>query len=454
MRTKHNLSHLAHIIGQIGRIQTIGVIPVIAGDSIELNIDGILRLATTRKEIVSECQVDILAFFVKHRHVYGTTWSDYIKLGIQNDLPLAAGPAIQAGARDCFYLGIRECDANVNRALIYGQNFIYQRYFAVPTTETNGMKAHTDLLYYPDSLTNSDHINTRRFGQRAARLPHILNGGTIVNGIHADGLLRTTSTDDWGLQLPAGVPPATAVLDIRDLKSLRSRYKSVQQQNYLATFYNDVMEEKWGVHSINSDADPRPDYLGRVTTFVSGADVNGTDDATLGSFVGKTLDRISFRMGRKIFLEHGNLWIMILPRFPLVHTREQHPLLARAQPDKKLLFGDPDIWSGEQPVAFDPGNWMAGGSVYAPNVDTIAQPYGQEYRYQPNRIHPVFEQIPGYPFTRWDTALNNDWYYYVDNEYVDTFQTSQLAQWQAHMNVTAFRYSGIPAASTSIFAGA
>lgn len=453
-RNRYNLSHLAHLAGHIGRLQTISVIPVVAGDSLQINLNGIFRLAPTRKEIVSECQVDICAFYEPHRFVYTTEWNELVVEGLQWNNNLDAGPAVAAGERDPFFLGIHTCGANVNRALLYGYNHIFQRYFMVPTTPSapnwNG------LVTYP-SGTTSTAINARKYGYLTARLPHILNGAVLVNAGNAGGFTRDYTESDWGVEIPQDTPvPGTALLDIRDLKQIQSRYSSVQEQNYFAQFYNDVLDVKWG-SSVNTDADPRPTYLGRATQFISGTDVNGTDDATLGSYVGKTLDRIGFSMPRRFFPEHGNVWLMMVPRFPLVHTKEQHPLLSTAVPDNKLILGDPRVWTGEPPVAFDPGNWISGGSAFTPDVNSMQQPYGQEYRYQPNRIHPVFDPttgIPGYPFISWDTPTASDWYYYDDNEYADTFQTSQVGQWQAHLSVAVTKFSQIPDPKTSIFAGA
>jgi len=450
MRNRYNLSHLAHIVGHIGRLQTISVIPVVGGDSIEINLDGIMRLAPTRKEIVAECQVDLIAFYVPHRHAWPTEWPDIVTEGLQTETTLTAGPNVSAGSEDAFYLGVKQLGSVANRALVHGYNAIYQRYFAVPTTSSNGTWTFTNTQFYPNGNT-SDLKNHRKYGARAARLPHILNGGIIVNQGNAGGYERNYTDEDWGVEIP-DTSPDLGLLDIRDLKSIQSRYKSIQEQNYFAQFYNDVMERKWG-SGVNTDADPRPTYLGRETMFLSGHDVNGTDDATLGSYVGKTLARINFRLPRRYVPEHGNIWLLILPRFPLVHTDEQHPLLTTAIPDTKLLLADPTVWAGEPVIAFDPGDWLAGGSIFTPDVNSVQQPYGQEYRYQPNRIHPVFETIPGYPFTSWDTATSYDWYYYKDNEYVDTFQTSQIAQWQAHMSVGVTKFSTIIPPTSSIFAG-
>lgn len=451
MRNRYNLSHLAHIAGHIGRLQTISVIPVVPGDSIEININGIFRLAPTRKEIVSECQLDICAFFVPHRHVYGDDWVEAITEGLQNDVTIT-GVTADADSRDPFYLGIKTCGATINRATVQGYNRIYQRYFAPPTMGSNQTWTFTNLDFYPNGTT-SDLINHRRYGALAARLPHILNGFVQVNQLNAGGFEREYLQGDWGVEIPDAVPDV-GILDIRDLKQIQSRYRSVQQQNYFAQFYNDVIAHKWSTSGVNSDADPRPTYLNRETMFISGTDVNGTDDATLGSFIGKTLDRIRFTLSRRFLPEHGNVWLMMLPRFPLVHTKEQHPLLVDPDPDWKLLTGDPTVWAGEPVVPFDPSNWLSGGSAITPNIAIAQQPYGQEYRYQPNRIHPVFEEIPGYPFTSWDSSGYQAWMFYNNNEFANVFQTSQIAQWQAHMSVGCTKFSTIPDPKTSIFAGA
>jgi hypothetical protein len=456
-RNTYNLSHIAHLAGQIGRVQTIACIPVKAGDSIKLAIDGIIRLAPTRKEIVSECQVDICAFFVKHRHVLGDqAWINFISQGPQATANPFTGFPVAAAYRDPFYLGIKQCGATVNTALMRGYNFIIGRYFMVPNTGNNTEMAlqidqsdPTSLDYYP--TTESFAPNFRKYGTRAARLPHILNGFNMLNIQGSAGQDSQFNSQDYGVVIN-DTAPDVGLLDIRDLAQIQGRYKTVQEKNWFAQFYSDILEKRYGT-TVNADADMRPDYLGRTTQFLSGEDINGTDDATLGSYVGKTLDRVNFSMPRRAFPEHGNVWVMAVLRYPMLHTKEQHPLLATAQPDPQLLMGDAELWANEPTVQFNPSDWLAGGSVYTP-VANNQQPYGQEYRYQPNRVHPNFETIPGYPFTAWDTVNAYEWYYYNNDEYKDTFQTTQIGQWQAHLKVNCSKYSTIPAGTSSIMAGA
>lgn len=458
-RNTFNLSHQIHTAGHIGRIQTLSVIPVVAGDSIKASLDGIIRLAATRKEIVAECQVDICAFYVKYRHTYGNqAWITYLSDGPQNNPgsnPLTPFP-VAAGYRNPFYLGIKDCGATLNRHLLRAYNFIMARYFMVPNTNHNGEYANwwtqdfANLEFYPTNQSWAN--NMRQFGACAARLPHILNGANLLNNTGAGGQVPRVSSDDFGV-LINDTTPDVGLLDIRDLAEIQGRYKSVQQKAYWAQYYSDLLEQRYGVNGVNSDADMRPDYLGRVTQFISGADVNGTDDATLGSYVGKTLDRIDFSMGRRAFPEHGTVHFLMVPRYPLVHTKEQHPLLANPSPDPMLLMGDASLWENQQPVAFDPGKWMAGGSLFTPNINSMVEPYGQEYRYQPNRIHPVFETIPGYPFTQWDSANYYPWYYYFNDEYKHTFQTSQVGQWNAHISAKVAKQTLLPGGADSIMAG-
>src|SRR5438309_9432972 len=70
-RMPHDLSHLGFLAGQIGRLITISTTPVIAGDSFEMDAVGALRLSPLRRGLAIDSTVDILTFYVPHRHVYG-----------------------------------------------------------------------------------------------------------------------------------------------------------------------------------------------------------------------------------------------------------------------------------------------------------------------------------------------------------------------------------------------
>ena len=451
-RNLYNLSHLAHVAGQIGRIQTLSVIPMVAGESVQLNLDGIVRLAPTRKEIVSECQVDICAFYVPHRQVLGEDeWKQFVYQGL-NDETTWTGIPVNADSRQADYLCVPQPGASLPKTMVRGYNFIYQKYFAVQNTVANGDDEGTfdNLDYFPNTTVSTPEtiaLNIRRYGRVAARLPHILNGFNDVDSQGAAGNEPELITDTDNYQVPAAT-----VLDIRDLAAVQARYRSQAETAWFSQNYRDVMDTKWGTY-IDENVDPRPEYLGRQTIMLSGQDINGTDDATLGSYIGKTLGRINFNLRRKAFMEHGNLWILMVLRYPLVHTREVHPFHITVNPSAKLYLGDPTIFAAEKPVTFNPNDWLSGGASWVPTSDVV-QPFGQEYRYHPNRVHSNFDVIPGYPFTTWDSSSLFPWLFYTNNEYNDTFQTSQIGQWQAHMQINCTKLSPIGGVGDSIFAGA
>src|SRR5712691_12410634 len=86
-RMPHYLSHLGFLAGQIGRLITISTTPVIAGDSFEMDAVGAPRLSPLRRGLAIDSTVDILTFYVPHRHVYGEQWVELMKGGV-NATPL------------------------------------------------------------------------------------------------------------------------------------------------------------------------------------------------------------------------------------------------------------------------------------------------------------------------------------------------------------------------------
>lgn len=454
-RNKYDLSHLAHIALHIGRIQSISIIPVEAGSSLELDIDGIARLAPTRKEIVSECQVDIVAFHVPHRIVFGQTWIDFINAGA-DEAATFTGISVSADYRDADYLCMPITGATVHKTLVQGMNRIYHNYFAIPSFPVgpNHTGALTNYDWFPTTETGA--ANCRKYGLLAAKLPHVLNGANnqydSTTGWEAQGL----EVDDITLVNDNTVAISGGEFSIQSLAQVQALYETETARAWFGHFYQDIMAENWG-SMVGANADPRnlmPEMLGRSTSMMSGTEINGTDDATLGTFQGKTLERVNFRMGRKHFAEHGFVFVVALMRYPLVNTREVHPLLKNVNPSYLEIAGDPKMLAVQPPVIWNPDNWLKDASGYSGiSNDPIREPYGQHYRFHPNRVHQNFEDIPGYPFSSYGDSTGNSFLYYTDNEYKNTFHTTQIGQAQMHLQVRAAKYSMVPGPKASIFAG-
>src|SRR5207247_9451846 len=93
-RMPHDLSHLGFLAGQIGRLITISTTPVIAGASFEMDAVGALPLSPLRRGLAIDSSLDIITFYVPHRHVYGEPWLKSMKDGV-NATPL---PTVKTAA--------------------------------------------------------------------------------------------------------------------------------------------------------------------------------------------------------------------------------------------------------------------------------------------------------------------------------------------------------------------
>lgn len=447
-RNPFDLGHYVHTCGKIGRLQTLAIIPTVAGDSFEMNMAGDIRFAALRKEVVQEAQVDVFAFYIPHRHIYGDDWNTLVQQGIEANLTSLPTISLPSGARDASYLHMPYGPASVPAYLIRGYNQIWDRYFRVPSLPRDA----TDDTY-PGSTIIPDENDWRRYGRRCARLKHPTNLGLDVNSSGPRQSWRDLTSADY--QLSAPVTGAIATVDLRSLDAVAGRYKSEIQRTWFTERYNDVLKRQWG-SSVNIDADQRPELVWRETFRLSGHDVDGTDDATLGQYTGKTHGRVDISIPRRYFPEHGTVWVVALVRWPTIHVAERHPLQKVSQWTASEVFADPDVYSVKAPELVDPTDYISEPYSVAGTVPDVYEAYGNMYRVHPNFVHKNFGDIPGYPFINYTFAAGTakllNWYY-VPGEYDDIFQNSQLAHWQIHMRFDnhALRYVTDPL--DSIFAG-
>lgn len=129
-RNSYDLSHYAHVMGRLGRLQTITCLPVLPGDSVEMNISGLIRFTPMRRETVQETQVDICAFYVPSRHVYPTL-PTMLREGYDTSTTLT-GVALTLEQRSSPYLGAPEFPATMPRHVIENYERIWDQYYRIP----------------------------------------------------------------------------------------------------------------------------------------------------------------------------------------------------------------------------------------------------------------------------------------------------------------------------------
>lgn len=364
-RNVFDLSHFIFSAFHIGRLQTLSVVPNLAGDSFDIDFNGLFRLASLRRQLSLDAVVDLFAFYIPHRHHYPGHWLEFIKQGMLGGVTLPPAPDIPDNI-NCL------AQQNVSGVMplwrVQGYDQIYNRYFRHPND------AERFLLQVNDDAT-------RKFGLTCCHLKRMWNTGlNDFKDLH----------DSEHVPISGGTSPT---FDIWDLEKTKSIYNNVATRKWFSVRYNDIMKRTWGA-GVNVDADMRPTLLGRSTTFLSGYDVDGTSKDSLGLYNGKAYKDCKLRIPRTFLPEHGAVWLMGLVRFPCVHEQERHYLAKIPSPSYIDMTADPRVVPAMAPQMMRGVDYFHNGTL----DDFGLQPYACWYREQPHVVHFDYDDQNGYPF--------------------------------------------------------
>ena len=415
----YDLSCFSFMSGRIGQLQTLKRFYVIAGDRMEIEFDGLFRLAPLRTFMARDCQVDVFCFFVPERHVYGQTWIDFILDGVDETETFPGSTSIAATVG---YLGTPEISGVLPLRLHAGYAKIWNRYFRNVTRSGDLLSETTPLQ---DGLR-------RIFGQEVARLPTIWSSSISNTVDSTDREVDTTGN----------------VFDVVDLARIQAQLKTKLQRQWFAQFYSDVLHETFGGDTTH-DGDERPTLVYREKGWLSGYDVDGTGSTTLGDYSGKSYGRMRFKMPRRFFGEHGQLWVMAALRFPTVHQLEQHRMDKVVNPSYLEFAGDSDLVAQEPPENINADQYFRGAG--ANNLGVV--PYGQWYRYEPSVVGAQLAGQNIYPFLRNAPTTPEEAFYCQPGEYNHVFKGDTFGNWAAQCALYCDCMRDVQGPLTSVFAG-
>src|SRR5690625_4988262 len=399
-RMPHDLSQLAFLAGQIGRLITISTTPVIAGDSFEMDAVGALRLSPLRRGLAIDSTVDIFTFYVPHRHVYGEQWIKFMKDGV-NATPL---PTVNTtGYIDhAAFLGTINPDTNkIPKHLFQGYLNIYNNYFKAPwmpdRTEAN-----------PNELNQDD----ARYGFRCCHLKNIW-----------------TAPLPPETELSRQMTTSTTSIDIMGLQAAYANLHTDQERDYFMQRYHDVISSFGGKTSYDADNRPllvirsnlcasgcdyvmlpyhvvmssfggkssyvavhRPLFVMRSNLWASGYDVDGTDQTSLGQFSGRVQQTYKHSVPRFFVPEHGTMFTLALVRFPPTATKEIQYLNAKGALTYTDIAGDPVLYGNLPPREISMKDVFRSGD--SSKKFKIAE--GQWYRYAPSYVSPAYHLLEGF----------------------------------------------------------
>lgn len=437
-RNYFDLGHAAARVGKLGRIQTISWIPVSAGDSLEISLNGYLRMSPMRRKVILDNHYAIHCFYVPHRHVYGEQWHTFIEDGVDETVTFPDSGTLSA-AQVPIWLK-RDVSTTVPKFLSAGYNQIWNRYYRDPR----------DDLELPDTWTPAHAGNTGRPSNWTSMDG---NAKDSIEYGYLAGRLESMSSDLNAFSNLAGADREVQIssnkFDLVSLDQVKARYRGEVERDWFNRRYTDILGATWGT-GVNIDADQRPELLYSHDGWLSGMDIDATDDAGLGRVLGKSTARIGFSMPRRFFNEHGCVWILMVLRGQPIFSNEQHYLLKKANPSY-LEFGcEPRLMAAQPPVSLNAQDIYAGGG----NVDLGLMPYGDYWRRHPANVHPDFDEVQGYPFIENTPANKYQASYCRSEDWDDMFQTSQLKHWNLIAQVGVGKYTQVPSGQSSIFAGA
>jgi hypothetical protein len=425
-RYNYDMSHYTHVAGKIGRLQTLKTLHVVGGESWSFDINGITRQSPLARDLVVDALSDIFIFYMPYRHVHGDDWIDFMKDGLDESVTFTQGTDGAPNNMQClgFPQGTFESGVvPIRYTAMY--NRIWNWYFRV-RSDTTGVLADATL---PNSSPDM-----RNYGRLISRLPaqwtQLMNSSNLPSA--SDREIATAT-----------------VLDIVDLDKKRGEYESKILRDWFGNEYTDIMDSQFG-SEISVDQEEKPTLLWHDRKYMSGYDVDGTDDVTLGQYSGKSVMPVQVKVPWKFFPEHGMVMIMQALRYPTLHEEEHHYLAPKTQMDYLEFSGDPQILEDTEPQDVVVGDIF--GSTTSSTVLGKA-PAAWYYRQEPSNIHFDFNLANGFPFLQAAPASADDAWYHTANDYSDTFQTEQFGHWRTHLRIGAEKKSPVPPAIRSIYAG-
>lgn len=425
-RNIYDLSCYQAVCGWIGRLQTITNFFVYPNDTISIDLVGALRLSRLKRFLVLDCKVDLMAFFVPHRHI-NTEYTDMIKEGIQSSTTM---PVVDVSAGSTLtvqpdYLGPVE-NGSIPEVFTGGYNAIWNEYIR----PKQNLSERTSAQYE----TSDDG---RKYGRYAARLPQFWNSGIT------DGNIDATDYAEVGGSSGSGV------INLLDMARIQAEYKDQIDLDWFVSEYRDVLQHKFDSGYVSIDADQRPELLMHTEQWLSGYDVDGTDTAELGNWRGKSQGVVTLSVPPKHFNEGGMIWVMALLRFPSILQEEKHWYSTHTC-DYDTFIGDPNVVATKPPHSLDRSDFVGG-------TDTVSwgtHPWGQWMRTSPSRVHANFHGPEGYPFVS-QTQLDGILKVISEYEYLqdDFFLSEDLGQWNLISKCEVEARRVIPTTLDSVHAG-
>lgn len=353
-----DLSHASLHALDIGRLIGLARIPVIAGDSFEMKSNFLFRLAQLRRPMVADIKMDVFAFFCPYRYTY-SDWVSYI----------------ESGTKEAFTFPLVGASDRPHHWLLHGGGLMPKHLWADAVNIWN--------FYFRDpswaEMSPDTVVQDLQLRRRGPKVAHLKSWGT-AQAFRAD-------LTDTEFKVDTSQPS----ISMFDIQTQVAKGRSKQFRDFMSSRYVEILEQFSGV-APSDYSDNRPELVWQESQWMSGYDINGSSGAELGSSVGKAIGNVNFNMPRRLFTEHGTMYIFAVLRIPPLFRETKQYLDDMNRP---FLHVVPQADINIPPVQMTMADYFVGGSTasmgYVPAYDW--------YRSHPSFVHwEMYEEDTGWQY--------------------------------------------------------
>ena len=470
MFNAHPIGHPIADAMKTGRLKVFDWIQVAAGDKIQARYDLLIRTSPTRFPLK-------VGLFVE----YGVFYMPLRQLVMGNDgrrTPAALAQAVMDSAYgDANALaGIRDNTIQRN-----GGDPIEWELAGIGINGKEPVQEHVFNLYcdvYNEYFRNKQYhktINTGRSRQQFQKHGTYNPGGTQNNLTTADeaqimydsreyslfGKIINNREDLFTRPITAYTGanrnitlPTSRVLDYAKFEEGKVEFQRETTQEVNDRRYREYLRGTYGT-SISEEADYRPRVIATGGFQISQFDIDSTQGETLGQMTGKSITQQGFGFPSRMFPEHGLIMVCMWARFPFMLRAAKQRLINANLTDMatfRELMADP-AWMRTQP----PTEWNVNDFIHSSNsaATGFSYAYGDSWRKEPARVHPWWSDRDfGYPVVNEDAAEARHLIECPVSTWDKVFKSEPLADIQIEGIADKTRFSMIPPAGESIYAGA
>ena len=220
------------LTGEIGRLQTLNVINVVAGDIFKLNYDAQFRLSRLRQALSIDCIIDLFSFYSPYRHTYGDDWINLVKDGPDGSVTLSSFTTPADNINVMCLGGDILPNTTIPDYRWKPYNEIYNWFFRNPN-----LTPEITSDYYPSTSgfpTNHNGNNSplfndneqKKYGYRCGRKKRMF---TV-------GMDASVDSTDWTYAAPVAT---TANISLLDLARQKAQLKRERKIDYTGNRYYD-----------------------------------------------------------------------------------------------------------------------------------------------------------------------------------------------------------------------